>query len=272
MAGLRLVEVSPAVSAVMVLGFGQAWGADGQLWSTWLWDLRGAAIGLLQGEIFKAVVAGQIGESGRAWKAAKLAGPNNARVIAASTAATYLAEQVAASAPDNGLAPLWWSILSCGPRGIWFDFPRPPAGDGPARSARLRTAIAGALSLEVSGRKHIWAEGSTRRWLPLYNPNGTEWNDPTGDLAVEMAEGSRGVASHPFVERPFTPQTVTSRPAVGQVIEHLRAIGLTERQAWLYANVEAGFKHHEVAEAFGVEPSTVSNTVANVRRKLDLAS
>jgi DNA-directed RNA polymerase specialized sigma24 family protein len=56
---------------------------------------------------------------------------------------------------------------------------------------------------------------------------------------------------------------------IGEILRRLRAAGLTERQAFLLANVEAGFPHDEIAGHFGVSTSTVANTVRAARRKLD---
>ena len=65
-----------------------------------------------------------------------------------------------------------------------------------------------------------------------------------------------------------TPDRADARTALGVVVDRLLDAGLTERQAWIYANDQAGFNQAEIAAAFNVKPSTVRNTIAACRCKL----
>jgi DNA-binding CsgD family transcriptional regulator len=230
----------------------------------------------------------------------------NQRAIGATAAQVYLADQQE-NPTDDGQLSLWWQVFRFDTLSV-ADSNGPPIRPGaPQRRHRLRGAVATMVSKDATGRSKLWAKGSSwrfkrpaadvdevaggdpeeRLWGNRQVP-GLEgddgpgapgpvsprrrdeiaWLDRTGDTGIALAEG---MPVSRILQSVVTP-TSADRRAIGEVIRRLRDAGLSERQAYMLANAEAGFPHDEIARGFGCSVSTVANSVRAARRKLEQRS
>jgi hypothetical protein len=231
----------------------------------------------------------------------------NQRAIGATAAQVYLADQQD-NPTDDGQLSLWWQVFRFDTLSV-ADSNGPPIRPGaPQRRHRLRGAVATMVSKDATGRSKLWAKGSSWRFkrqgsdvvnelaaareeaihAGRQHPEGLEgddgpgsmgpishrrkdevaWVDPTGATGVALAEG---MPVSRILQSVVTP-TSADRRAIGEVIRRLRDAGLSERQAYMLANAEAGFRHDEIARGFACSVSTVANTVRASRRKLEQRS
>jgi DNA-binding CsgD family transcriptional regulator len=296
-AGLELEEVTPAHSATAVVGLAETWdGRSRSAYASFVWDLRGAPVALLQPQTF-ADLMGTGNDARRVDGARKpidddrtlpelVPAVANHRVIGATAASSYLTRQID-DPGDDGVPPLLWWVYRLGDDGATSAVAWPWDRSAPHRRWRIRQAVSTAISYDYSGRAKPWAKGSSRRWqepeaapdLPVYvyhaqSPGsmgpiargpGAAWLDPTGETATALADG---MPASRILRRVITPEA-SDRRAIGEVVRRLRDVGLTERQAYMLANAEAGFPHDEIARGFGCSVSTVANTVRAARKKLD---
>ena len=244
------VEVRDEDRTTAVFAIAETWdAARGALWMITLWDQRGIPVALLDPDTFDLLV-----RHGRASKhrigqmTRHVGGNNNSRALAASSAVEYLNEQQA-NLTDDGQRPVWWMLSEWTRQSgaVVRGGNGPFAGNGLSRRKnRQLTAADATISQDASLRTDPWAESSSLRRQPLpARRDQLNWRDPTGDEAAALADG-------------------------GPVV-HLMDRGLTERQALMWTYKNAGFKHAEIAKAFGCTVSTVKNTVAKARKKRDRA-
>jgi len=214
-AGLQVVRVRPATSALYT--WGVAWDVFEEDWwvSTIVVDYTGAAVALLDPHVFDRTIGGAPGPGARRARwAAELAaqggesGRGTDRAIAASAASEYLAEQ-AAEPSDGGYHPNVWLVArknmetketvvlaSSGDVVLSGDAILVVAGGQSRRGSSIITRASAEWSRDVSGRTRVNAKGSSRQWVPRTKtsaPNTAheiEWGDPVGDEASRRADAT----------------------------------------------------------------------------------
>lgn len=300
-AGLELLAVEPAEKAIAFCGIAETW-HEGHLWTALILDQRGAPIVLIDPATFaELMVTGN--DRRRVETVTKsVGGPENVRAIAASTAQEYLAEQREVPS-DDGAVPLWWALYRLLPDIEVVASPGPLVGTGKPRRYALRGKVASEITRDATGKARTWAKGSTWRTRQLEQidemapvrgeeddnddpgsvgrpPSTTdghliEWRDDTGDTGAKLGDGDVTLAEvvGKFLgpHRAISPANAHASTAFGEVIDRLREIGLTNRQAFILANAKAGFSYADIASEFNCTVSTVANTVRTAQAKVDSA-
>lgn len=268
----KLLEVVPAMKAIAVIAIAMTRDAESDVWwSSILTDQRGAPTVLIDPSTFGKFMAGGADKRRMTTLTGSVGGPDNVRATAAAEAAEYLASQQE-DLTDDGLPSLWCAVHR-GPSlvAVMPGTLQPRERGGTSRRYSLRSRISSAVTRDATGRAKVWAKGSSWTTTPLRDePAGdhmVEWQDTTGETAAALADGDRSLASVAGWEV-FTPQSEGWRTAIGQVIDLLRAQGLSERQAFILANRESGFRRADIADAFGCSVRTVDSTLDAARKKL----